>query len=132
VELRSANKRLIGWDALIEPAAYYAGAYEATHQLCGHAVRKAVPAGIQIAQASAQRAITWLERTVAPILVQINRAMDEDTDWLQGIVIDNHQRPVPRSRRGFSPLAMYDGLRQSLDKFIPRHPHPPEPARAAT
>jgi len=39
VELRSASKRPIGRDALIEPAACYAGAYEATHHLCGHAVR---------------------------------------------------------------------------------------------
>jgi len=76
-------------------------------------------------------AINWLQRTPAPVLVQINRAMDGDSHWLQGIGIDKHNRPVPRSLRRFSPISMYQGLRQSLDKFIPKHPHPPEPARAA-
>jgi len=120
VELRSENKRLIPWDAVVEPAAYYAGAYAATHSLCGHALRKIVATGQQIAQASAQRAMDWLERTVAPILVQVNQAMSGDTQWLQGIARNNRQRPVPRSLRGLKPEAMFEGLRHALDKFM--HP----------
>jgi len=127
VELRSANKRLIGWDVLIEPAAYYAGAYEAAHKLCRHPVQKIVPTGQQIAQASAQRAMDWLERTVAPVLVQINRSMFGDSDWLQGIVRKHQKRPVPRSLRGLAPAAMCEGLRQCLHPFT----NCPQPARAA-
>jgi len=69
VELRSANKRLIGWDALITPAQYYAGAYEATHALCGHRIRKIVATGQKIADACAHRVMDWMERPVAPALV---------------------------------------------------------------
>jgi len=127
VELRSANKRPIGRDVLIEPAAYYAGAYEAAHKLCRHPVQKIVPTGQQIAQASAQRAMDWLERTVAPVLVQINRSMFGDSDWLQGIVQKHKERPVPRSLRGLSPSAMCEGLRQCLHPFTDC----PQPARAA-
>jgi len=128
VELRSANKRLIPWDALIEPASYYAGAYEAAHKLCGHPIRKVVATGQQIAQASAQRAMDWLERTVAPVLVQIHRVTSCDTDWLQGIVRKNKDRPIPRSLRGLSPSAMCEGLCQALNKFT----NHPEPAWAGT
>jgi len=128
VELRSANKRLIGWDALITPAEYYAGAYDATHALCGHPVRRAVPTGQKIAGACAHRVMHWLECTVAPALVQIQRATYADTDWLQGFVAKHSLRPVPRSLRGLSPESLFQGLCQCLHPFTQR----PEPAWASS
>jgi len=122
VELRNVN-RVIPWDALVRPAEYYAGAYEATNWLCNHPVATRVPTATAVAEASAERCIRWVQRVVAPTLVQISKVMPNE-DWLIGLVVDQAHRPVPRSLRGLNHSTMAHGIAAALKRFT----EPCEPA----
>lgn len=115
VELRSVN-RVVPWDALIQPAQYYAGAYEATHWLCNHPVSVKVPTATKTGEASADRAVRWLKRVVAPTLVQITQVMP-DFEWLEGLVLDQAHRRVPRSLRGLNHYTLQQGIQAALRQF---------------
>lgn len=115
VELRNVN-RVIPWDAVIEPAQFYAGAYEATNWLCNHPVATRVPTAAKVAEASAQRCINWVRRVVAPTLVQITKVMPNE-DWLVGLVLEEQNRRVPRSLRGLNHQTMQHGIAEALRKY---------------
>lgn len=115
VELRSVN-RVIPWDAVINPAQYFAGAYEATHWLCNHAVAARVPTATKTGEASAQRCVNWVKRVVAPTLLQITQVMP-DFDWLVGLVLDQTHRRVPRSLRGLSHHTLAEGIEKALRPY---------------
>lgn len=116
VELRSVN-RVIPWDALIHPAQYYAGAYEACHWLCNHATATKVPTATKTGEASAARCIAWVKRVVAPTLVQIAQVMP-DHDWLEGLVLDQLHRRIPKSLRGLRHDTMKNGIERALQPYV--------------
>jgi DNA relaxase NicK len=115
VELRNVN-RVIPWDAVVEPAQYYAGAYEATNWLCNHPVAVKVLTATKVAEASAQRCIEWVRRVVAPTLVQITSVMQNE-DWLVGLVLEEANRRVPRSLRGLDHDTLAHGIQVALHKY---------------
>ncbi|MCY1220926.1 Replication initiation factor [compost metagenome] len=115
VELRNVN-RVIPWDAVMEPAQFFAGAYEATNWLCNHPVATRVPTATKVAEASAERCIAWVRRVVAPTLVQITKVMPNE-DWLVGLVLEEQNRRVPRSLRGLDHQTMQHGITESLRKY---------------
>jgi len=116
IEFRNVG-RVIFWDALISPAEYFAGAYVAAEWICDHDVATRIPTSVKTGEASAERCINWIQRVVAPTLVQITKVMP-DEDWLHGLVLDQTHRKVPRSLRGLDKDTMAHGLRESLKKFI--------------
>jgi phage replication initiation protein len=115
VELRNVN-RVIPWDALVQPAQFYAGAYEATNWLCNHHVATRVPTAAKVAEASAERCIEWVRRVVAPTLVQITQIMPNE-DWLVGLVLEEKNRRVPRSLRGLDHGTLMHGIQKALKKY---------------
>lgn len=125
VEIRNVN-RVIPWDVLTSPAEYYAGAYSAMQMLCNRETSTRISTATKVAEASAERAIKWLERVVAPTLVQIASVMPNE-DWLVGLVVENASRRVPRSLRGLNHATLASGLERALSKFLP---HPCAPATA--
>jgi DNA relaxase NicK len=125
VELRNQN-RVIAWEALVEPAEYYAGAYEATHWLSNHATATRVPTATKTAEASAERVVRWFERVVAPTLVQFVKVMP-DFDWITGMVLDQAHRRTPKGLRGLSFHTIQHGIEKCLDRYVP---HPEAPAFA--
>lgn len=114
-ELRSVN-RVIPWDALIHGAEYFAGAYPAMQLLCNRETATRISTATKVAEASAQRCINWVQRVVAPTLVQIAKVMPNE-DWLIGLVVDQAHRRVPRSLRGLNHFTMAHGLETALKKF---------------
>lgn len=115
VELRNVN-RVIPWDALLHTAEYFAGAYPAMQLLCNRDTVTKIPTATKVGEASAQRCISWVQRVVAPTLVQIAKVMPNE-DWLIGLVVDQSHRRVPRSLRGLDHTTMAHGLEQALKKF---------------
>lgn len=85
VELRSVN-RVIPWEALTKPGDYFAGAYEFCNWLVHHLDKCPTPVKTQAAVAvvSVEKVMKWVNRVVAPVLVQITSVMP-DFDWLQTI-----------------------------------------------
>lgn len=115
VELRNQN-RVIPWDAVISPAQYFAGAYQACQLIANMELATRIPTGKAVAEASAQRCVNWVKRVVAPTLVQLTKVMP-DFDWLEGLVLDQVHRRVPRSLRGLNPHQMQEGIQQALSIF---------------
>lgn len=122
VEIRNVN-RVIPWDALLHMGEYYAGSYPAMQLLCNRETQTKITTSTKVGEASAQRCINWVQRVVAPTLVQIATVMPNE-DWLIGLVADQCHRKVPRSLRGLNHAAMAHGLEQALRKFT----NPCEPA----
>jgi phage replication initiation protein len=111
-ELRAVN-RVIPWDALVNTAQYFAGAYEFCHWVCNHEAAVRIPTATKVAANGVQAAVNWLRRVVAPTLVQIAGHMP-DFDWLEDLVLAERHRPMPKSLRGFQPHNVKQGL---LDAF---------------
>lgn len=126
VELRNVN-RVIPWDAIVSPAEYFAGAYPATHLISNREIATPVPTATLVGDASAQRCINWVRRVVAPTLLQITKIMP-DHDWLDGLVLDQLHRRVPRSLRGLSAHTMRDGIETALRPFMTQLANPRAPA----
>lgn len=122
VELRSVN-RVIPWDCMVKPGEYFAGAYEwcnwLVHEGCSHLEQRRIKTQTKIAEASVESAMRWVNRVVAPTLVQLTAAMP-DFNWLENIVLDNVQRRVPRALRGLN----HNALKVGLDKFFSRYNEP--------
>lgn len=116
VELRNVN-RVIPWDAIVSPAEYFAGAYPATHLISNREVATPIRTATKVGEASAARCINWVKRVVAPTLLQITKIMP-DHDWLEGMVLDQIHRRVPRSLRGLSAQSMQHGIQAALRPFI--------------
>lgn len=114
-ELRNVN-RVIPWDALVNAAEYFAGAYNAMQMIANRDTGTKIPTATKVGEASAERCIRWVQRVVAPTLVQISKVMPNE-DWLIGLVVDQSHRRVPRSLRGLSHSTMADGLEKALKKF---------------
>lgn len=112
VELRNVN-RVIPWDAIVSCAEYFAGAYPACHLLSNREVATQIGTATKVGEASAQRCINWVKRVVAPTLLQITKIMP-DHDWLEGLVLDQVHRRVPRSLRGLSAQSMQHGIQAAL------------------
>jgi len=115
VELRNVN-RVIPWDAIVSCAEYFAGAYPACHLLSNREVATQIRTATKVGEASAQRCINWVKRVVAPTLLQITKIMP-DHDWLEGLVLDQVHRRVPRSLRGLSAQSMQHGIQAALRPF---------------
>lgn len=125
VEYRSSG-RVIPWDVLCSPAEYFAGAYPAMLLISDREVATNIPRETKVAEASTQRCVNWVQRVVAPTLVQLV-AVSENEDWLHGMVLDQMHRKVPRSLRGLNKQTMAEGLRKALNKFT-NFMNPAEPA----
>lgn len=115
VELRNVN-RVIPWDAIVSCAEYFAGAYPACHLLSNRELATQIRTATKVGEASAQRCINWVKRVVAPTLLQITKIMP-DHDWLEGLVLDQVHRRVPRSLRGLSAQSMQYGIQAALRPF---------------
>ena len=115
VELRNVN-RVIPWDAIVSCAEYFAGAYPACHLLSNRELATQIRTATKVGEASAQRCINWVKRVVAPTLLQITKIMP-DHDWLEGLVLDQVHRRVPRSLRGLSAQSMQHGIQAALRPF---------------
>lgn len=112
VELRSVN-RVIPWDALLKPGAFFAGAYEFCNWLIHHHEVIKVKTCLKVAEAGVQTAVNWMKRVVAPTLVQFASALP-DFDWLTEMVLDNQGRKMPRALRGLN----HHTLQQALEKVF--------------
>lgn len=121
VELRSVN-RVIPWEALTKTGDYFAGAYEFCNWLVHHLDKCPIRVKTQtkVAEISVQRAMRWVNRVVAPTLVQIVSIMP-NFDWLESIVLDNVNRNVPRGLRGLNHAALDDGMRKFFDRISTPH-----------
>lgn len=126
IELRNVN-RVIPWESLISPAQYFAGAYRATHMLSEREIATPIKTATVVGEASAQRCVNWIKRVVAPTLLQITKIMP-DHDWLDGLVLDQTHRRVPRSLRGLNADSMRDGIEAALRPFTRIFTNPCEPA----
>lgn len=117
VELRAVN-RIVPWDALVAPGAYFAGAYE----FCNWLVHLDAPIRIstqtKVAEVSVEKVMRWVNRVVAPTLVQLTSALP-NFDWLEHMVIDNAQRRIPRGLRGLNRHAITQGLDKYLLRYAP-------------
>ncbi len=114
VEYRS-HQRIIPLESLIRPANYFAGAYEYTADLLVDVFPTTVPTSHAVAEASAQRAVRWMERTVAPALVHLS--LNSGFDWVTRLCIEHADRPMPKALRGLSPTSIKHGLDQALKRF---------------
>lgn len=108
VELRSVN-RVIPWEALIKPGDYFAGAYEFCSWLVHQVQATKVKTQTKVAEVSVEACMRWVNRVVAPTLVHIAAAMP-DMDWVEAIVSNNIQRPVPRSLKGLNSQHLGDAM----------------------
>lgn len=116
VELRS-NNRVIPLEALIRPAAYFAGAYGFCTRILEDVQPQTIPTGQKVAEASVDRTLQWFTRTVAPSLVHIS--LNSGFDWLTHIAVDQAYRPLPKSLRGISPESMKAGIAKALKRLSP-------------
>ena len=121
VELRSVN-RVIPWEALTRTGDYFAGAYEFCNWLVHHLDKSPIVVRTQtkVAEISVERAMKWVNRVVAPTLVQITAAMP-DFDWMTSLVLNNVTRRVPRGLRGLNHHALQHGLTKFFDRITPAH-----------
>lgn len=119
VELRSVN-RVIPWEALLKTGDYFAGAYQFCDWLVHHLDKQPIKVKTQtkVAEISVAAAMRWVNRVVAPTLVQITAAMP-DFDWLTSIVLNNVDRPVPRALRGLNHTALKVGLDKYFEHINP-------------
>lgn len=117
VELRSVN-RVIPWEALSLPGQYFAGAYEFCNWLVHQDNPIPVKTQTKVAVVSVEAAMRWVNRVVAPTLVQITAAMPS-YDWLDLLVGDNLTRRVPRALRGLNHGALAEGLEKFFTKINP-------------
>ncbi|GKT19016.1 replication initiation factor domain-containing protein [Acidovorax sp. SUPP2522] len=128
-ELRNVN-RVIPWETLVNAAEYFAGAYPAMQMLCNRETATKISTATKVAEASAQRVVNWVQRVVAPTLVQISKVMPNE-DWLVAMVVDQQHRRVPRGLRGLDSTTMAHGIEQALKKFTNAfNTNPCEPAAA--
>jgi phage replication initiation protein len=116
VELRS-NNRVIPLEALIRPAAYFAGAYGFCARILEDVQPQTIPTGQKVAEASVDRTLQWFTRTVAPSLVHIS--LNSGFDWLTDIAVNQAYRPLPKSLRGISPESMRAGIAKALKRLSP-------------
>lgn len=121
VELRSVN-RVIPWAALMQPGEFFAGAYEFCNWLVHQGVESIKPQRVmtqtKVATVSVEAAMRWVNRVVAPTLVQITAAMP-DYDWMTTLVLNNTMRRVPRALRGLNHHALQLGLNTFFDRINP-------------
>lgn len=127
VEFRNVGRVLL-WEMLLAPAEFFAGAYPAMKLICDHETETKIPTAAKTGEASAQRCINWVQRVVAPTLVQLVSCTGND-DWLHGLVLDQQHRKVPRSLRGLNHHTMAEGLCKALSKYT-SFMNPAEPACA--
>lgn len=117
VELRSVN-RVIAWEALLLPGQYFAGAYEFCNWLVHLAEPITVKTATKVGDVSVEKAMRWVQRVVAPTLVQITSAMP-DFSWLEFLVLDNVNRRIPRGLRGLNHLAVQQGMGKFFNRLNP-------------
>jgi len=114
VELRS-HQRIIPLETLIRPAAFFAGAYQFCAELLEGVPPVTVPTVHKQAEASVERCLRWIEKTVAPALVHIS--LHSGFDWLAQIAIEHAYRPVPGSIKGLTPAAIKTGVQRAIQRF---------------
>lgn len=114
VELRS-HQRIIPLEAIIRPASYFAGAYHYTHELLQDVQPVSIRTAHAVAEACAQRAVRWIERTVAPAIVHLS--LHSGFDWITRVAIEHADRPMPKALQGLSPTSIKHGISQALKKF---------------
>lgn len=112
VELRNTN-RVIPWDALVNPAQYFAGAYEFCHMVCHYPVATRIPTAVKVAANGTQAVVNWLRRVVAPTLVQVAGHMP-DFEWLEDLVLAEAHRPMPKSLRGIAPHNLSQSMKDAF------------------
>ena len=117
VELRSVN-RVIPWEALTKTGDYFAGAYEFCNWLVHHLDKCPTPVKTQtmVAEVSVAKVMKWVERVVAPVLVQITSVLP-DFDWLTSIVLKHADRPMPRGLRGLNHAALDLGMNAFFNRI---------------
>lgn len=101
VEFRSVN-RVIPWDALVNCAEYFAGAYEFCHWVTNYPVATRIRTSVKVAANGVQAKVNWLRRVVAPTLVQVAGYLP-NFEWLEDLVLAECHRPMPKSLRGIEP-----------------------------
>lgn len=124
VELRNHN-RVIPLEALIRPAAFFAGAYRFCASLLENVSPVSIPTGEKVVEASVERTVRWLERTVAPAIVTLSLAAG--FDWLTRLAIEHAHRPRPRGLKGLSTDSLQAGIRRAITKFTHTSPDPAGP-----
>ncbi|WP_101050025.1 replication initiation factor domain-containing protein [Macromonas nakdongensis] len=121
VEYRS-HQRIIPLEALIRPANYFAGAYEYCADLLLDVLPVTVPTAHAVAEASTERTVRWVERTVAPAVVHLS--LNCGFDWLTRLVIEHADRPLPKALRGLQPEAIKQGMDNATKRFTRSTPEP--------
>lgn len=121
VELRNHN-RVIPFETLIRPAAFFAGAYAFCAELLEQVEPVAIPTGEKVIDVSVERTVRWLERTVAPAIVTLSLA--DGFDWLTRLAVEHAHRPRPRGLKGLSTESLQAGIRRALTKFKHTSPAP--------
>ena len=114
VELRG-NQRIIPIESIIRPESFFAGAYEFCAQLLDGVPPVTVPTMHKIAEASVERCLRWIEKTVAPAIVHIS--LHSGFDWLTQIAIEHAYRPVPNSIKGLTPAAIQTGVQRAIQRL---------------
>lgn len=128
VELRG-HQRIIPLEVLLRPAAFFAGAYPFCAELLDGVPPVTVPTGHMTAEASVERCLRWIERTVAPALVHIS--LQAGFDWIAAIAEEHAYRPVPGSLKGLSSAAITTGVERALVRLKTSLPFTKEKAPSA-
>ncbi len=121
VEFRS-HQRIIPLEALIRPASFFAGAYDFCHELLQNIEPVTMQTGHVVAEASVERSVKWLERTVAPAIVHLS--LEAGFDWITRLCIEHATRPLPKALRGLSKPSIQYGITQALKRFTQSTPEP--------
>lgn len=119
LELRSVN-RVIPWDALLQPADYFAGGYKFCQFLLDldgmkYANKIAKTSTSKLALLSVKRSLRWLERCVGKMLSSL-AIMMPDFSWLENLALNNSSRGFPKS---FDKVR-YDVLESSVSDYFGR------------
>lgn len=114
IELRG-HQRIIPLESIIRPAAFFAGAYSFCAELLEGVPPVTVPTGHKTAEASVERCLRWIEKTVAPAIVHIS--LQAGFDWLTHIAIEHAYRPVPGSIKGLTSAAIKTGVQRAIQRL---------------
>lgn len=114
VEIRG-HQRIIPLEAIIRPASFFAGAYPFCADLLEGVPPVTLPTSHKQAEASVERCLRWIEKTVAPAIVHIS--LHSGFDWLTQIAIEHAYRPVPGSIKGLTSAAIKTGVQRAIQRL---------------
>lgn len=114
VELRG-HQRIIPLETLVRPASFFAGAYPFCADLLEGVSPVTVPTMHMQAEASVERCLRWIEKTVAPAIVHIS--LQVGFDWLTQIAVEHAYRPVPGSIKGLTSAAIKTGVQRAIQRL---------------